>query len=355
MSVKTWLTDFYRRWRKLTPNLSVPGPRAKPAIPARNLDRQFHKRDYPGSHDRDYRLHLPPDFSPTEGLPLVMVLHGCKQTHFDIEAISQFDTLANTQRFVVLYPFVTNYYDVRVRNCWGWWRSRHSWPGSGEVEDLWQLADEVVSGFGLDRARIHVAGLSSGGGMTTALLTGHPGRFASGAVVAGVAFQESPRAVISLPFMRRQYRPVDQIVDLMAQARNNDRQPEPLLIIHSHGDETLRIRAAKNLRDSWLRYFCPGKTLKPHEQHGRTFGVDWVYSRYQTGLLHTSLVETLFMDGPGHGWYGGKPGEYSYPYAPDASQIIWDFFQRHPRKRRAEDTAALVDAGAQSRLNPLVG
>jgi poly(hydroxyalkanoate) depolymerase family esterase len=334
MSLKQRWQALWARFRRRQPVI-VTGLASPAAVPAANIDRQFLRRAYPGSHDRDYRIHIPPDYHRDEALPLLLVLHGCKQTHLDIQRISQFDALADQQRFLVVYPFVTNYHDIRVRNCWGWWRARHSWPGSGEVEDLWQLVDAVATEFGADRRRLFVAGLSSGGGMTSALLTCHPGRFAAGAVVAGVAFQESPRALIDLPLLRRRYRPLDQIVDLMAQARNNDRTPTPLLVVHSHGDETVRMGAAENLRDSWLRYFSPGKPLQPHSRRGRSFGVDWEHRRYGAGLLQNSLVETLFMEGPGHGWYGGGIGEFSFPYAPDISALIWEFCARHPRPQGA--------------------
>jgi len=42
-------------------------------------------------------------------------------------------------------------------------------------------------------------------------------------------------------------------------------------------------------------------------------------------------VETLFLQGLGHGWYGGAPGAHSYTDAPPIADMIWNFFRRHKR------------------------
>ena len=42
------------------------------------------------------------------------------------------------------------------------------------------------------------------------------------------------------------------------------------------------------------------------------------------------MIETLFLEGPGHGWYGGNAGEFSYPDGPDIKLGMWKFFKAHP-------------------------
>ncbi len=63
-----------------------------------------------------------------------MVLHGCQQYHEDIRAISNFDAIADRAGFIVVYPSVTSYRDIRLENCWGWWMAKEIRPGGGEVE-----------------------------------------------------------------------------------------------------------------------------------------------------------------------------------------------------------------------------
>lgn len=299
-----------------------------------NIDRVASKRDYSSSQKRQYRVYLPVGYQQDRPLPLVMVLHGCLQTHLDIQEVSAFDSVADRHQFIVVYPYVTRYSGIRVRNCWGWWSREHIHRGGGEVEDLWQIIEEVCSEFSVNRRRIHIAGLSSGACMTAAALTVHTGRFASGAVVAGVAYGETPRAV-NLPFgMKSRYRSIQKTHAMMAAARDNNREPLPLMIVHSHNDNTVPMKAAENLRDSWLSYFYGEKTWHEKHSHHQTYGISWTHSGYGN-YLRRNLVETLFLEGPDHGWYGGRPGDYSFPDAPPISEMMWHFFKRHKAPKAA--------------------
>jgi len=58
-----------------------------------------------------------------------------------------------------------------------------------EVEDIKQ-------NYAVDPARIHVTGLSSGGGMAVAMMVAHADKIASGAAVAGLPYAEKPDAVV---------------------------------------------------------------------------------------------------------------------------------------------------------------
>lgn len=323
------VTKFFKRFKSL---LRPATHRDTPDAHGENFDRISPQREYSGSQNRLYRVHTPPGYRTNTPLPLAMVLHGCLQDHLDIQAISQFDVVANRHNFIAVYPFVTHYSDLRTRNCWGWWLKKHIIPGSGEVEDLWHIVEGVNAEFSVDPRRIHIAGLSSGGCMTVAALTVHANRFASGAAVAGLAYGESPGAVLTLPFsQQRRYKPIAETVTLMQKIRNNERTPTPLFIVHSHGDQSVQIQAAKNLRDSWLSYFSSDRKIIEREKHYSTLGTAWVHTRYGK-WLGESVVETLFLDGLEHGWYGGAAGKFSYTSAPSISEMMWQFFNRHPLK-----------------------
>ena len=44
---------------------------------------------------RDYRVYLPAGYDGQTALPMVMVLHGCKQNNAEMETITGFDKIAN--------------------------------------------------------------------------------------------------------------------------------------------------------------------------------------------------------------------------------------------------------------------
>jgi poly(3-hydroxybutyrate) depolymerase len=137
--------------------------------PGSNIRKILRARAYRGSRRREYLVHVPPSYERQERLPLVMVLHGCNQDHVDMQTITRFDELADRYGFIVVYPFITGYRGVRLRNCWGWWRRVEISRGSGEVEDLWNIVNAVRRSYRIDPDRVHVTGLSSGAAMAVAM------------------------------------------------------------------------------------------------------------------------------------------------------------------------------------------
>lgn len=313
-SLKARIGSFFSRWHALPPN---------------DTQYTFSPREYPGSRMRRYRVHVPPNTNGKNALPLVMVLHGCRQDNEDIESISAFNAVADKFGFIVAYPFVTSYRGLRTVNCWGWWFDREIHRGAGEVEDLWQIIEEVGTNHKIDQKRIHVTGLSSGAAMTVAMLVAHADRIASGAAVAGLAYSERPEAVRHLFNRRPRNKPLSAIVAAMHKELGPDPRAVPIKIVHSQNDETVDIQSAKSLRDSWAQCYGIDTGKSRLVKKGVTGKADWEEVKYLNGS-NNSVIETLFLKGPGHGWYGGNPGYYSFPEAPDISSSIWKFFVKHP-------------------------
>ena len=181
----------------------------------------FRSRSYPGSRTRRYLVHVPRRTIVRRSRPLVVVLHGCNQDNRDIEQISGFNQLADRHGFLVAYPYITSYRGMRNRNCWGWWFDREIHAGSGEVEDLWQIIEEIKSRYAVDPRRIHVTGLSSGAGMAVAMMVAHADKIASGAAVAGVPYAEKAVAVRHAYNKTPRNRPVVSIVSSSVTCHNS--------------------------------------------------------------------------------------------------------------------------------------
>ncbi|WP_317931221.1 PHB depolymerase family esterase [Halioxenophilus sp. WMMB6] len=310
-------------WPAFEPATEAPEPH-----PSQHLDLRLKARDYRGSKDRLYRVFVPSGYKPSRAVPLVMVLHGCQQNHLDIEKISNFSALAEREGFIVVYPYITKYGGIRGKNCWGWWMPSQTRAGAGEVEDLWQIVEEVKSQFHIDPKRIHVAGLSSGAGMAVALMVTHGQGLASGASVAGVAYGESAHAVNFFRPLSPHYRSVPTLVRTMEDQMGSGKFKVPLLVIHSRDDSVVNIKAAKNLRDSWAQCFDIALHKKSGMRSGETGNSRWHHTRYRSAKRRSEL-ETLWLEGPDHGWYGGRPGAFSYPNAFNISEFMWRFFKSH--------------------------
>lgn len=288
---------------------------------ARDLKYVFRRRRYAGSRDREYLVHLPPSYRAGRQLPVVMILHGCDQNHWDIRHVANFDRIADKHGVIVVYPFVTSYDAPRMRNCWGFWSSAHNRAGAGEVEDLWQILNDVRKRYDADPNRLHVAGLSSGAAMAVALMVNRCDRIASGAEIAGLPFSETAAA---LGQGDAQFKPVKRIVTTMNEAMGNRKRPIPLMIVHAKGDRIIDAAAATNMRESWSRCFSINTSKPVWADYGTRSGTAFEHMRYANSKAG-GLIETLLLDHAQHGWYGGRDGRYGFADAPNVSEKIWTF------------------------------
>ncbi|HMB73207.1 MAG TPA: PHB depolymerase family esterase [Gammaproteobacteria bacterium] len=288
---------------------------------ARDIEYVFRQRRYAGSRDREYLVHLPPAYRRGRRLPVVMILHGCDQDHHAIRHVAHFDRIADEHGIIVVYPFVTSYETPRMRNCWAFWSSRQNRAGAGEIEDLWQILNDVRKRFGADPGRLHVAGLSSGAAMAVALLVNRCDRIASGAEIAGLPFAETASA---LGQSNPRLKSVDRVAEAMDDAMGARKRQVPLLVVHAADDPVISSTAAEHIRDSWGLCFAIDTTSPVWSRSGEDRGTVWENRRYRCGDSG-GLIETLLLDHSQHGWYGGRDGRYGFTDAPDVSRRVWAF------------------------------
>ena len=113
---------------------------------------------------RRYHLFKPPGATAAEGLPLVVMLHGCGQDGRRFAASTRMNAIAARARFLVLYPeqdLLAN-----AQGCWNWFDTR---SGRAQAEAALVLAavDQVALLYGADRTRVAACGLSAGAGMAS--------------------------------------------------------------------------------------------------------------------------------------------------------------------------------------------
>ncbi len=129
------------------------------------------------------KLYIPDTASRTGG-PLLVLLHGCGQDAAGFAAAAGWTALADRLGAPLLLP------DQLSRNnqgrCFNWFEPGDIARDGGEARSIRQMVEVAIHGFGCDRSRVFVAGLSAGGAMTAALLAAYPDVFAAGAVVAGL-------------------------------------------------------------------------------------------------------------------------------------------------------------------------
>jgi poly(3-hydroxybutyrate) depolymerase len=107
---------------------------------------------------RDYKLFVPAGHAG-ERLPLVVMLHGCKQDPDDFAAGTQMNVVAQELGLVVLYPQQPP--RSNMAKCWNWFQPGDQQRGRGEPELLAEMTRHIIATESVDPDRVFVAGLSN--------------------------------------------------------------------------------------------------------------------------------------------------------------------------------------------------
>ncbi len=257
---------------------------------------------------RRYLLHVPDTLEPGEPVPLVVDLHGFAQWPANQRDISNWDELADEEGFIVVHPEGTGF-PLR------WASHSPDEPQTArDVTFIADLVDHLSEAYPIDPDRIHVAGISNGGGMAFVLSCQLSDRVASIGTVAGL---------FTYPWEACQRT-----------------RPVPLIAFHGLADEIVPFAGgpldrgeapdvAAWMEDLAARNGCLEASALPSD--GVLGGTRW--SGCDAGadvVLHT------IADG-GHTWPGGDPlpefiAGYTSP-AIDATATMWAFFEEHPLPR----------------------
>jgi poly(hydroxyalkanoate) depolymerase family esterase len=309
-----------------------------------------------------YGLYLPPG-PHSRALPLVVMLHGCKQNIEEFAQGTRMNLLADRHGFAVLYPEQSNH--AHPHRCWRWYDESPR-AGGKEAGSITALVRAMVAQHGFDATRVYAAGLSAGAGMTAMLAVRYPTLFAAVALHSGVAFGEANTAVGAMDVMRRGVR--HDPVALLAGALDADAHPGmPAMILHGDADSVVSPANADQLELQFLRLngaldgdgeLTPGVHIDSAsvganraaavnvpslDAAGNEIGLSPAAAiRAKRLPIRGELRDFMFGDrlvvrscrvaGLAHAWSGGDDAfAFHASKGPNASALIWDFFRQHSR------------------------
>ncbi|WP_322030243.1 PHB depolymerase family esterase [Paraburkholderia sp. J76] len=290
-----------------------------------------------------FGLYLPSGHE-TAGLPLVVMLHGCKQSMDSFAEGTRMNLLADRHGFAVVYPEQSE--RAHPHQCWHWYDARDA-AGGGEAAAIVSLVDSLVEEHGFDRSRVYLAGLSAGAGLAMLLAVRSPSRFAALALHSGPAFGEARSGVTALDVMRRGvHRDPVSLVDTQLGARTHPGMPA--IVVQGDADGVVAPVNAEQLAVQLLR--LNGLA----DSHGVRDGVvsretmKDGYREQDYELDGASVVRLCRVAKLDHAWSGGDDTvPFHSSTGPDASALIWDFFEAHRREASDEayDDELTQDAG----------
>lgn len=277
---------------------------------------------------RKYHLYVPRGYSRWRRAPLLVMIHGCKQTATELAQGSRITVLADAQGALVLMPDQSD--GANPYRCWNWFDAR-TVAGKGEAAIVAKMIRNVAASWRADRARIVVAGMSAGAALAAILGLRYPGLVRSVVTHSGIACGAATSPLTVFAVMKRG--PETDVAKIAYDARSSTDISIPLLAIQGTFDEVVTPRHAEALARQYLvlngvavpagsattlppaDFDARDATTVPHATRTR----EW----RRAGLPLVRLVEIELL---GHAWSGGDPAlAFNDGAPPDATAMIGDW------------------------------
>jgi poly(hydroxyalkanoate) depolymerase family esterase len=324
---RTSLHDWLERvsaWTRAKPAPPGAGPESRPR------GGQFLLRSYRGiMGSRAYRLYVPSRYRG-EPVPIVVMLHGCKQGAEDFAAGTRMNVHAEELTWLAVYPEQPA--RANGSRCWNWFRPEDQERDRGEPALIAGITREVMNDFAVDPERVYVAGLSAGGAAAAIMGLNYADIFAAVGIHSGLATGAAQDVTSAFAAMRSGNR---------GRHVTGGMPRVPTIIFHGDRDKTVHPQNAELI----ITQLGAGLGLKQDVEDGQVAG-GYAYTRTRyIDSRDSVLLELWLLHGVAHAWSGGsRSGSYTDPHGPDATREMLQFFRRHSRRGIDHRVLRLSDA-----------
>ncbi len=184
-------------------------------------------------------------------VPLVVVLHGCVQTANEIAEQSGWNSLADSNNFMVLYP--QQKAENNLNSCFNWYENADISKNDGESDTIREMIQYAIENFDIDPSKIFVSGMSAGGAMANVLMANYPNLFKSGAILSGIPFKAANDLATAYAAMQGKVEKTN--AEWVASIGNNnpdyDGKYPKVVIFHGIDDPFVNIKNAEIIEMQW--------------------------------------------------------------------------------------------------------
>jgi polyhydroxybutyrate depolymerase len=259
---------------------------------------------FTGGMYRNYRIYIPAIFTGTTARPLIINMHGYTSNAFQQQYYSNFEPIADTANFLMVYPNGTFTGTVQF------WNAGISLSAVNDISFLSNLIDSLKAQYNIDLNRVYSTGMSNGGFMSHTLACELSNRITAIASVTGSIFIT-------------QYG-----------VNCHPTRPVPVMQIHGTADGTVPYIGNSTMEpiDSVVNYWVKKNncsavpTTSAVPNINLTDGCTADHFLYSGGTLG-STVEHYRVNGGAHTWPGApfSIGVTNQDFS--ASKEIWRFFR----------------------------
>jgi polyhydroxybutyrate depolymerase len=251
---------------------------------------------------RRYRLVLPDKYSPDTSYPLIVALHGFRDSGTQLGLYSGLSNLASEKGVIIVYPEgLEKSWNGQI--CCGYAYMNNV----DDVGYITQLIGELDSQYAVDRNRRYLVGYSNGGLLVQRLIHERPDTFQGAAVVMAGAGD------------------TEQLLD-------NSSANTPLLILHGENDRYVPVRDGDASGDGFsfasvsatIEHWKNEYKVTDELQEETDAYVRTEYTTQKAALQHIVYKNT------GHTWPQWRITQ-PFQKVPNSTRHIWDFFESNNR------------------------
>jgi poly(hydroxyalkanoate) depolymerase family esterase len=297
---------------------------------------QFLSRSYDNhAGTRGYRLYIPSGYCG-EPVPLVVMLHGCKQNAENFAAGTRMNAHAEELTCLVAYPEQTA--RANPSRCWNWFRPEHQRRGHGEASLIAGITEQVMGDFVVDPQRVYVAGLSAGGAAAAIMGSAYSDLYAAVSIHSGLPCGSACDVTSAFAAMREG----GPLRHGFGATPAGPKRIVPTIIFHGDQDRTVHPRNSERV----LAQAMADTELNKSVELGQVPGGHAYARTLYTDGKGTVMLESWTIHGADHAWSGGSPaGSYTDPRGPDATREMLRFFLDHARRPPADPDVPFSGAG----------
>jgi poly(hydroxyalkanoate) depolymerase family esterase len=275
---------------------------------------------------RGYKVYVPSGYSG-QALPVIVMLHGCKQNPDDFAAGTGMNSIAEQNNCFVVYPAQTH--AANGSNCWNWFNAGDQQRNQGEPSIIADITREVIRTYNIDPSRVYVAGLSAGGAMAAIMGATYPELYAAVGIHSGLPYGAAHDLPSAFAAMKNG----------MAKPNSSGAFGKPVPAIVFHGDRDTTVHSCNG--DQVLAQCTGNSAASPADRQSKPC-VTVEKGSVPQGRSYTKTVqfdgdgkafaEHWTVHGAGHAWSGGtRNGSYTDPKGPNAAQEMLRFFYTHSK------------------------
>ena len=302
-----------------------------------------------------YKLYVPDEYHSQQEFPLMVMLHGCGQNPDDFAAGTNMNTLAEKENFLVLYPDMNRHFkpsDMTGYNpfgCWNWFFDNNQHRGKGHPKLIYDMINEVKDTYNIDSTKVYAAGLSAGASLACILGVTYPDVFNGIGICSGLAYDAAKVFILTDPMAEVAKKRMEKgVPDPYAcgysayQEMGEFQKKMRIIVIHGIHDTVVHPINAQQVITQWAQtnfLVDGGEGLA--DVTPAVIKSDLLNGKSYTQHIHHDeegerLLELWMIDQMGHTWSGGNPeGSYTDPEGPNATEIIWNFF--NPQQPQLEE------------------